>query len=178
MFWKCFRRFYHGLLGIWVHILAAAAGLSALLLASASAFIVAKLAGAAYLVYLGFKMIFSSIRTNRDLSGKDLSVGGSTKQIFWQGFLTNVLNPKVALFFLAFLPHFINSSAKSKAVAFVFLGLVFDIVGTLWNLLVARTAAQFAGWAKKSTRLLEWIDRTIGSVFVYLGFRLAIAEHR
>jgi len=102
----------------------------------------------------------------------------STNQIFWQGFLTNVLNPKVALFFLAFLPQFINSGTVSKATSFLFLGLVFDVVGTLWNLAVARTAARVARWARGPTQLFDWIDRTIGAVFIYLGFRLATAEHR
>jgi threonine/homoserine/homoserine lactone efflux protein len=99
-------------------------------------------------------------------------------QIFWQGFLTNVLNPKVALFFLAFLPQFINSGAESKALAFVFLGFVFDVAGTLWNLLVAVTAARVAGWVRESTQLWSWVHRAIGAVFVYLGFRLAFAEQR
>jgi len=163
--------------GIWVHILAAAIGLSALLMTSARAFAVTKLVGAAYLVFLGLKMIASTGR-RRNLALGTRPASTSTNQIFWQGFLTNVLNPKVALFFLAFLPQFINSGTASKAASFFFLGLVFDVVGTLWNLTVAGTAARFARWAKGSTRLTDWIDRTIGGVFIYLGFRLATVEHR
>jgi len=74
--------------------------------------------------------------------------------------------------------RFFHSSSASKAASFLFLGLVFDVVGTLWNLTVAGTAARFARWAKGSTRLTDWIDRTIGGVFIYLGFRLATVEHR
>ncbi len=144
--------------GIWVHILAAAAGLSALLMASARAFMVAKLVGAAYLLFLGFKMIVTTGQRLNPVPGS-ATTSTSTNQIFWQGFLTNVLNPKVAFFFLAFLPQFINADTSSKATSFLFLGLVFDVVGTLWNLVVARTAA-------------------LGAVFIYLGLRLATAEPR
>jgi len=136
-----------------------------------------ELVGAAYLLYLGFKMIVSSGQ-RRNLTPGSSTATMSTNQIFWQGFLTNVLNPKVALFFLAFLPQFINTGTPSKATSFLFLGLVFDAVGTLWNLLVALTTARFARWARGSTQLLDWIDRTIGAFFIYLGLRLATAEHR
>jgi threonine/homoserine/homoserine lactone efflux protein len=163
--------------GIWVHILAAAIGLSALLMTSARAFMVTKLVGACYLVFLGLKMI-ASTGQRRNLAMERTPSATPTNQIFWQGFLTNVLNPKVALFFLAFLPQFINSGTASKAASFLFLGLVFDVVGTSWNLTVAGTAARFARWARGSTRLTDWIDRTIGGVFIYLGFRLATVEHR
>ncbi len=163
--------------GIWVHILAAAIGLSALLMTSARAFMVTKLVGAAYLVFLGVKMIASTGQRQDFAMGRTPSAT-PTNQIFWQGFLTNVLNPKVALFFLAFLPQFINSGTASKAASFLFLGLVFDVVDTSWNLTVAGTAARFARWARGSTRLTDWIDRTIGGVFIYLGFRLATVEHR
>jgi len=163
--------------GIWVHILAAAIGLSALLMTSARAFMVMKLVGACYLVFLGLEMI-ASTGQRRDLVMERTPSATPTNQIFWQGFLTNVLNPKVALFFLAFLPQFINSGTASKAASFLFLGLVFDVVGTSWNLTVAGTAARFARWARGSTRLTDWIDRTIGGVFIYLGFRLATVEHR
>ena len=163
--------------GIWVHILAAAIGLSALLMTSARAFMVTKLVGACYLVFLGLKMIASAGERRGFATGRT-PAPTPTNQIFWQGFLTNVLNPKVALFFLAFLPQFINSGTVSKAASFLFLGLVFDVVGTSWNLTVAGTAARFARWARGSTRLTDWIDRTIGGVFIYLGFRLATVEHR
>ncbi len=165
-------------LGIWVHILAAAAGLSALVFASARAFTAAKLLGAAYLLYLGIRMIFTKARLNRDVSFQGTTSGGSGKEIFWQGFLTNVLNPKVALFFLAFLPQFIDSRAESKVAAFIFLGFLFDVVGSLWNLLVAQTASRLALWAAQSTRTLAWIDRAMGAVFIYLGLRLATTEQR
>lgn len=160
--------------GIWVHVVAAAAGLSALLMASARAFMIAKLAGAAYLIYLGFRMIAGA--GNRHHASEKALIAASNKQIFWQGFLTNALNPKVAFFFLAFLPQFVDPHAGSKAASFLFLGLVFDIVGTFWNLTVAGTAAHLARWAKGSARFVEWTDRTIGTIFIYLGFRLAAAR--
>ena len=92
-----------------------------------------------------------------------------------QGFFTNALNPKVVLFFLAFVPQFISPDAPNKALAFVFLGFVFNFNGTLWNLAVAwftaRTSARLSGG-----RLVAWLNRCIGAFFVYLGVRLAFAE--
>ena len=76
------------------------------------------------------------------------------------------------------MPQFIDPGAESKAMAFVVLGLLFDVVGTLWNLLVARTASRLAHWARQSTRLLDWLERAMGAVFIYLGLRLAVAEQR
>jgi threonine/homoserine/homoserine lactone efflux protein len=164
-------------LGIWVHILAAAAGFSALILASASAFTAAKLVGAGYLFYLGIAAILRSAKgSSRYRFIENSMADASSRAIFWQGFLTNVLNPKVALFFLAFLPQFINAGPGSKAVSFLFLGVVFDVVGTSWNLFIARAAVQVASWAKGSTAMFDWIDRSVGGIFIYLGLRLAIAD--
>jgi len=158
-----------------VHVTAAAVGMSALLAASATAFTFVKLLGAAYLVYLGAKMLLA--RRNSEGPGVDLnrrSIRLSTA--FRQGFVTNVLNPKVALFFLAFLPQFVDADAPSKVLAFLFLGLLFDFNGTLWNLFVAWLAARTATAVGKSHHLHRWIDRALGSLFIYLGIRLAAAE--
>jgi threonine/homoserine/homoserine lactone efflux protein len=162
--------------GIWMHIICAAAGVSALLLTSARAFTVLKLAGAAYLLYLGIKML-----AGKGQVAPVSSTGGQPATIttvFWQGFLTNILNPKVALFFLAFLPQFIGLGAGSKTISFLFLGLIFDIVGTVWNLLVACVAAQLATRIHRVSSLRLWIDRALGATFIYVGFRLASAQRR
>jgi threonine/homoserine/homoserine lactone efflux protein len=90
--------------------------------------------------------------------------------------VTNVLNPKVALFFLAFLPQFISADAPDKALAFVFLGLVFDINGTLWNLFVAWSAVSVGGRLAVGGTAATWFGLAVGSIFVYLGVRLALAE--
>ena len=99
-------------------------------------------------------------------------------RVFWQGFLTNILNPKVALFFLAFLPQFIGVGAGSKTISFLFLGLIFDIVGTAWNLLVACVAAHVATRIQRVSSLRLWIDRALGATFIYVGFRLASPQRR
>lgn len=111
--------------GCFVHIAAAAAGLSALLAASAMAFTAVKLAGAAYLCFLGIRMLFSK-PDNTKQAGIKGNMPADPRLItsFGQGFLTNVLNPKVVLFFIAFLPQFINADAPSKSLAFILLGLI------------------------------------------------------
>ena len=98
-------------------------------------------------------------------------------RIFAQGFATNALNPKVALFFLAFLPQFIDPNAPHKALAFVFLGCVFNFNAVFWNLFVAWSAARIAGSVRDSQKARAWINRAIGSVFIYLGVRLATVTH-
>lgn len=181
--------------GCFVHIFAAALGLSALLAASATAFTVVKWVGGAYLVWMGVSMLTkraergpetkrgsehcltmpveglaSSERTMPALSDSALT---PFLRIFAQGFATNALNPKVALFFLAFLPQFIEPNAPHKAIAFVFLGCVFNFNAAFWNLFVAWSAARIARSVKNSQQSRAWLNRAIGSVFIYLGVRLA-----
>ena len=158
--------------GIFVHIAAAALGLSALLAASATAFVVVKIAGAAYLVYVGISLLRSSGRTAPAAS----LAPASLRTVFFQGFLTNVLNPKVALFFLAFLPQFVDLDAASKPLAFLFLGAVFNLSGTLWNLIVAWSAARVSASLRCDARVTTWINRCLGAIFVYLGLRLAFGR--
>ena len=120
--------------GLLVHTFAAAIGLSALLAASATAYTIVKWVGAAYLVYVGASLLFARPAIQQRTPA--LRSAG-LRTVFLQGFLTNVLNPKVALFFLAFLPQFVDPAAPSKALALLFLGFVFIFNGTLWNLFVA-----------------------------------------
>jgi threonine/homoserine/homoserine lactone efflux protein len=154
--------------GSLVHTLAAAVGLSALLAASATAFTILKWLGAAYLVYVGISLFMArtAIQPDKSMQAAALST------VFLQGFLTNVLNPKVALFFLAFLPQFVDPAAPSKALAFVFLGCVFNFNGTLWNLFVAWSAARVLRF-DRSRRFALWLNRAVGALFMYLGVRLA-----
>ena len=161
--------------GTLVHICAAALGLSAILAASASAFTALKIIGAAYLLYVGISLI-------RSAGAPEASPGAiavrpaSIRSIFVQGFLTNVLNPKVALFFLAFLPQFVASDAGSKPLAFLFLGGIFDFNGTLWNLFVAWSTARLSSRLAPSAAFKRWFSRCVGSVFVFIGIRLALAH--
>lgn len=163
--------------GCLVHVFAAAIGLSALLAASSAAFTLVKWAGAGYLCYMGVKMLLSQPHAPVD----DAAVGSgviSLGQVFWQGALTNVLNPKVALFFLAFLPQFVAADSPHKAAAFVLLGLIFIFTGTLWCLGVAAFAARAAGRIRQSGQALLWINRALGGLFVYLGVRIAMLQAR
>lgn len=159
--------------GCLVHIAAAALGVSALLAASATAFMLLKFVGAAYLVYVGISLLIA--RTDSHGAPEVALAPASTREIFMQGFLTNALNPKVALFFLAFVPQFIAADAPNKALAFVFLGVVFNFNGTLWNLAVAWFTAR-ASARLKDGRLTAWLNRCIGAFFVYLGVRLAVGD--
>jgi len=159
--------------GIFVHIAATALGLSAILAASAEAFALIKLMGAAYLVYVGISLLRTS-STPFDSAAATRLVPASLRGVFMQGFLTNVLNPKVALFFLAFLPQFVESDAANQPLAFFFLGLVFNVNGTLWNLFVAWSAARMTGGLRRSATALKWFNRCVGGIFVALGARLAL----
>jgi threonine/homoserine/homoserine lactone efflux protein len=162
--------------GCLVHVLGAAIGLSALLMASSAAFLAVKLVGAAYLVLTGLQMLLSRVKPIADMTGQ----GGETSiwRIFWQGTLTNILNPKVALFFLAFLPQFVAADAPHKALAFLLLGVIFIVNGTLWCLGVAAFAARAAGRIRQSAGVITWINRSLGGLFIYLGFRVAMLEAR
>ncbi len=167
--------------GCLVHVFGAAIGLSAIIATSSIAFTAVKLIGAAYLCYIGIRMLLSRGSTlNADatpdgmVSPREIPL----RQVFWQGALTNVLNPKVALFFLAFLPQFVDTASPHKAAAFLLLGLIFVINGTLWCLGVAAFAAKVGDVLKRSRNALTWIDRALGGLFVALGVRLALSEAR
>jgi threonine/homoserine/homoserine lactone efflux protein len=159
--------------GLLFHTFAAAIGLSVILAASATAFTIVKWAGAVYLIYVGLSLLTARPKIQQKTSGLHKT---ELRTVFLQGFLTNVLNPKVALFFLAFLPQFVDPAAASKSAAFLFLGVVFTFNGTLWNLLLAWSAARLASSLNGSASVALWLNRTVGALFVYLGIRL-ITSH-
>jgi threonine/homoserine/homoserine lactone efflux protein len=163
--------------GCLVHVFGAAIGLSALLAASSAAFTLVKWAGAAYLCFMGVKMLLSHAAAP---TSDEASAGGAIplRQVFWQGALTNALNPKVALFFLAFLPQFVAPDSPHRAAAFLLLGLIFVCNGTLWCLGVAAFAARAAGRVRQSGQALRWVNRALGGLFVYLGVRMAMLQAR
>ena len=162
--------------GCVMHVFAAAIGLSALLAASSVAFTAIKVIGAAYLLYIGIRMLLA--HPNDDAPTMGTADKLSLPQVFWQGALTNLLNPKVALFFLAFLPQFVAVDAPSKALAFIALGFIFIFNGTLWCLGVAAFAAKAAGRLRQSSRVVVWTNRVLGGVFIALGIRVAMTEAR
>jgi threonine/homoserine/homoserine lactone efflux protein len=156
--------------GCLFHVALAALGLSALLAASELAFTVVKWVGAAYLVWMGLGML-------RARDGASAPAAIDPRRVFWRGVLTNALNPKVALFFLAFLPQFITPHSANQALAFGLLGLVFTVNGTLVTLAMAwlvGTARERLAGSVKTSRWGVWLQRAAGAVFVGLGVKLAV----
>ena len=160
--------------GVCVHVLAAALGLSALLATSATAFTVVKVVGAAYLVWMGLGMLRA--RAAADAGAAPAPKPARYREIFAQGFLTNVLNPKVALFFLAFVPQFIAPDALSKPLAFIALGVIFNFNGMLWCHALALSTAFASRRLQVGAAVGRWLNRTMGALFVALGVRLALAS--
>ena len=168
--------------GCLVHTAALALGLSALLAASAGAFLVIKVGGAIYLCVLGVRMIVATRRrasvaaVAADVPDRDDAVP-SARRAFVRGLLTNVSNPKVLLFFLSFIPQFVDGASASKALAFVVLGLVLVAMSTVYNAAVAWLAGGLTRRMRAVPRVRAWLERSIGAAFVALGVRIAFAEH-
>ena len=157
--------------GCLVHTLAVATGLSALLATSALAFLVIKWLGAIYLVWIGIQ----ALRSPRLTLQNELPVV-SAMQIFRQGLLTNVLNPKVALFFLALLPQFISTDAQHGMLPFLLLGLTFIVTGGIWCSVLVLMAARLTARVRQSPRLGQWLNRGVGVLLIGLGVRLALSD--
>ncbi|MFZ6751115.1 LysE family translocator [Undibacterium sp. Ren11W] len=163
--------------GTFVHIFAAALGLSAVLATSATAFLIVKLIGAAYLLYVGLGLLLSQQKSAKDTElDATLATRLSYRKIFLQGFLTNLLNPKVAVFFLAFVPQFIAASAPDKALAFIFLSCIFNFNGMLWCHFLALTSAYASQKLRVNRGLTSLLNRLIGLMFVSFGIKLALAN--
>ena len=161
--------------GCFFHVAGAAIGLSALLMASSTAFSILKLVGAAYLVVTGLQMLWSRPALAAAIDEPERS---PLRRVFLQGVFTNALNPKVALFFLAFLPQFVAADSPHKPLAFLTLGLIFIFTGTLWCLVLAAFAARAAHQLRKSEGVIAWVNRALGGLFIYLGIRVAMLETR
>ncbi|WP_322043691.1 LysE family translocator [Paraburkholderia sp. J67] len=161
--------------GCCVHALACAFGLTALLAASATAFTIIKLVGACYLVYLGVRLIFT--KQSAPAAGNSAAPSAVTprplRQLFLSGFWTNVLNPKVVLFFVSFFPQFVSVTSSHKILAFLTLGAVFVLMSTVWNSFVAWIAGSVTQRFSGKPGVRKWLDRTVGSAFVGLGLKLA-----
>jgi threonine/homoserine/homoserine lactone efflux protein len=159
--------------GAVVHTFAAALGLSALLAASATAFLVLKLAGAAYLVYLGVRMVLA--RQTMSSVTADFSSSGLLA-VYCRGLLTNVLNPKVALFFLAFLPQFIAADSHDTYLAFAALGLCFVFTSTIWCFCLAWFASGLRDRLDGNRKFAAALNSVAGGLFIFLGLRLAVSR--
>lgn len=160
--------------GTCVHVLGAALGMSALLATSAWAFTAVKYAGAAYLVYIGLALLLAR-RAGGAGPQAEPPPPQPYRKIFLQGFLTNVLNPKVALFFLAFVPQFIAPEAPHKALAFLLLGAIFNFNGMLWCHVLAVSTALLSRRLRVGRGLAGGLNRAIGALFVSFGIKLALS---
>jgi threonine/homoserine/homoserine lactone efflux protein len=162
--------------GCFVHVLAAALGVGALLATSATAFTVLKWVGAVYLGWMGVKLLTKGGSSVVPMPGAVVGQPESLGRIFRRGFLTKVLNPKVALFFLAFVPQFIAPGTENKVTAFLLLGLLFN----LNSLPINFGYAWLAGWASRRVcavqRALHGVDRAAGVMLIGFGLRLALSD--
>jgi threonine/homoserine/homoserine lactone efflux protein len=158
--------------GTLVHVLAAALGLSALLASSALAFAVVKYAGAGYLIYIGARRILS----RKETSAAPVALPRrSLGRLYRDGFVVNLLNPKTALFFLAFLPQFVDPSRGAVAFQVAFLGLMFTGMGLMSDALYALIAGTAGRWVKRNGHYVRFERYVTGSVFIGLGVTAAFA---
>ncbi|MGI9333458.1 MAG: LysE family translocator [Gammaproteobacteria bacterium] len=156
--------------GIFVHVLAAATGVAALIAASATAFAVLKYLGAMYLAYLGMRLWLSA---RRDPPISTLRANGSLWRFFGRGFLVDLINPKIGLFFLAFLPQFVGPDEGALFARTVILGSVFIVIGGTVNGCIA--AVTVKGVALIGPRARTWVERWIpGAILIGMGARLAL----
>lgn len=161
-------------LGLIVHTCAATFGLSQILSQSAIAFGIIKYLGAVYLVYIGYKSF-----TNRDnqIVIKQAEIKNTEmKHMFFTAFLSDVLNPKIALFFLAFLPQFINSAEIKNPVPYLFLGLILFIITLIWCTFLALSGSGVTRLFNKYKSAENWMNKASGIIFILLGLKVALAE--
>jgi RhtB (resistance to homoserine/threonine) family protein len=154
-----------------IHTTLAAFGLSIIIAKSIIAFNIIKYAGALYLIYIGYKMLTDRSQLHTDaLVEKKVNL----KKIYRDGVITNVLNPKVALFFISFLPQFIDTGSGNTIFPFLVLGVTFTITGTIWCLVLANFASAISYRLKENKRLSFYINKACGAVLIGLGIKVAL----
>jgi threonine/homoserine/homoserine lactone efflux protein len=155
-----------------IHALLATFGLSAVLMASATAFATVKYVGVAYLVYLGLKALLEK--------SSELHLPDARKVAGWaafrQGVLTEVLNPKTALFFLAFLPQFVRPEQGDATVQLAELGLIFALMSAVYSSIIALAASALGGWIGRNRAIGRWQGKVVGAIYLGLGAKLALQE--
>lgn len=161
-------------LGGYVHLTAAVLGLSAILATSATAFTVVKWVGAAYLVYLGLSALWS--KQGPLAIDTEVAAGRRSRTILWQAFLSDVLNPKVALFFLALLPQFVDRSAPHPTLQIILLGVTVNAIGLPTNIAIACCASRITRGLRRSGGTTLWLRRGLGVLFIGLGLRIAVEK--
>ncbi len=159
-----------------IHTALAAFGLSVIIAESIVAFNIIKYAGAAYLVYIGYKILTDQSQPDTATSIIEKKI--NLKKIYRDGVITNVLNPKVALFFIAFLPQFIDLTFKNTVLPFLALGITFTITGTIWCLILANFASIISVKLKSNKKLSEYINKICGAVLIGLGIKVALTGRK
>jgi threonine/homoserine/homoserine lactone efflux protein len=155
--------------GCLIHTTAAVFGLSKIIQESVFLFSIIKYAGAAYLIFLGLRSFFRKTKTQSNIVKLEPI---SYKKIYFQGMITNVLNPKVAIFFLSFLPQFIDPQSTFLKEQIAFLGLWFDVQGTLILILVAMVTGYFQVMLQKNKAFWNWQEKITGLILVALGIKM------
>ncbi|AIF50621.1 LysE family translocator [Pelosinus sp. UFO1] len=159
--------------GVAIHTIMAALGLSAILSTSATAFAAVKMIGAMYLGYLGLTTLLA--KENKLISLTD-TTHMTPRNIYFQGLITNVLNPKVALFFLSFLPQFIAPSNTYGLLPFLCLGITFIITGTTWCLLLVLFSSRMSAYLRENEKTAFITNKVCGTIYLGLGVKLLTAE--
>jgi len=158
--------------GSLIHTTLAAFGLSIIIAKSIIAFNIIKYAGAIYLVYIGYKMLTDRSQLSTDISLAEKKV--NLQKVYRDGVITNVLNPKVALFFIAFLPQFIDVRSGDTIFPFLVLGITFTITGAIWCLILANFASVISHRLKSNKRFSWYINKVCGMVLIGLGIKVAL----
>lgn len=164
-------------LGSCAHTLASAVGLTAIIAASPTLFLMVKYAGALYLIWLGSRMIWSTFIRETPAAEKANAVPAvSTGSLLSRGFITTITNPKVLLFFIAFFPQFVTVGGEHQALSFVVLGITYAVAGFITDTTFAVIAGSAASAVSKNHQLQRWLDRVVGATFITLGLRLALTR--
>lgn len=161
-------------LGLLVHASAAALGLSVILANSAAAFNVIKYLGAAYLIYLGYKALTAKVQQTSLTQTKATNAG--RKKMFLTALLSNILNPKIAIFFLAFLPQFISRNEINNPIPYLLLGFVIFLITICWCTFLALMGGRVALFFNRFQNAEKWMNKTSGMVFILLGLKVALTK--
>ncbi|MWB96044.1 LysE family transporter [Flavobacterium sp. GA093] len=162
--------------GSLIHTTLAAFGLSIIIAKSILVFNIIKYAGAAYLLYIGYKMLTDKKQLNTETAIEGNAI--DLKKIYRDGVITNVLNPKVALFFISFLPQFIDPKTTNTIIPFIQLGVTFTITGTIWCLILANFASIIFSKLKNNKKLSNYVNKACGGVLIALGIKIALTSKK
>ena len=157
--------------GAYVHVVAAVLGLSTILATSSIAFTVVKWVGAGYLVWIGIQALRAKTSPIYLEDGKTKPL--DERAIFWQGFLSDVLNPKVAIFFLAFLPQFVDADSPNTTMQLLLLGVSCNVTAICINMVLIHFASAASASLRSSPKIAIWLNKAMGAVFISMGIRLA-----